>query len=438
MIKYNNSFFSIDDISGALAKIAIVLELLAVFFSDTLFRSAFMQYALVVFGLVFILVAAFLGNWRLHISAQQLLLIVLVILALYGNKSFSSGINESWFLFFPAALLSSVLLSGDREREVHYVVLKVVVVFSLIHAAVTIACWCVPNLYTSVIHPMFFSNVGRIEGEGYQAGLTTHYSNNGMYLALGCMSAFCLYMEKQKRNRLALFIIIMFALLLTGKRAHFGFSILSIIAIYLIWNRKKAFQTSFKIAAVLGVTLLLLLALSFSVPSINLMFERFLLLAQDDTMNGRTGFYDLCISLFQDSPIFGNGWGSYTIKFNQTELGAYYYSLGYIGMDAHNVFLQVLAELGIVGELVFCLSLIVGMVNDARALYNSDDQQRKVFVAASLVLTLFFSMYCMTGNPLYDVRMFIPVLLTSTALPKGFRSKQQKPACSSKLIGINL
>lgn len=68
-------------------------------------------------------------------------------------------------------------------------------------------------------------------------GLTNHYSTNGIYLAIGLMmfsSSFLFEEGKNRRKSKIWLVLIVLALLLTGKRAHLLFSVFSIGVMWLL------------------------------------------------------------------------------------------------------------------------------------------------------------------------------------------------------------
>ena len=119
----------------------------------------------------------------------------------------------------------------------------------------------------------------------------------------------------------------------------------------------------------------------------------------EESTSGRTLLWDRAIQLWNDSPVFGSGWGTYR----------YYWVGGYQGVSsaAHNVFLQLLAEVGIFGLLVFLIPASLVFIGLTRTVLLRVKQGRSSgvgfhgFVDAALVFAfvyqIYFLVYCFVG-----------------------------------------
>ncbi|WP_255261516.1 O-antigen ligase family protein [Bacillus pseudomycoides] len=79
------------------------------------------------------------------------------------------------------------------------------------------------------------------------------------------------------------------------------------------------------------------------------MIYRFQVLLTDsgggESAEGRTGRYDFAFKLFAENPIVGDGIGGFGYNYNDTDARGY----------PHNIFLEIIAELGLVGLVLFLL-----------------------------------------------------------------------------------
>ena len=94
-------------------------------------------------------------------------------------------------------------------------------------------------------------------------------------------------------------------------------------------------------------------------------------------------------------------------------------------VDAHNVYLQVLCEQGLVGEFLFMGGIISAYVKNWKLLKSvrlkkiqEIDNNKQQYLAVSLGIQSFFIMYCLTGNCLYDCEFFF-VYMMCCALTYG-------------------
>lgn len=154
-----------------------------------------------------------------------------------------------------------------------------------------------------------------------------------------------------------------------------------------VWARpgKKAGAISLIVVVFLSITLLGKLGGTFS-------SERFLL---KETMYSRIGAYKIAFQAFRQNPLFGIG-------YNEFEQYAKNYQEDMAYMDviaakqAHNTFLSVLAENGIIGFIPFILFWIA-VIRGAADLYRKAEHEREkqlsimlLSVAAALITPWFF------------------------------------------------
>ena len=159
--------------------------------------------------------------------------------------------------------------------------------------------------------------------------------------------------------------------------------------------------------------------LAMFIPAIQATLERFVELSEDDTGNGRTFLYDLAWHLFYCHPIFGAGWGSYSKYVATTSLGAMYRDLGFSAMSAHNVYLQLLAETGVVGLLLFVVPALIAVTSSMRrsnCCLESFVYGDSFCLWACLGVQVFFLVYCFSGNPLYDPQCYITYFTSCVAV----------------------
>jgi len=143
-------------------------------------------------------------------------------------------------------------------------------------------------------------------------------------------------------------IIIVFALLGTFSRSGYlaGFALL----LMFLWRRNLR-----ALVPTLAIVLVFFVLLSF-VPVVG---ERIISIPVNIAIRGGTGrFYSFqkSFQLWLSSPVWGNGIGSVIT------------SIGYV---THNTFLQILAELGVIGEILFVSVIVAAIksIKDGRKLY---------------------------------------------------------------------
>lgn len=263
--------------------------------------------------------------------------------------------------------------------------------------------------YINLVLPLFPNTRDQLliqYNSGCIPGLTNHYSTNGMFLAtLTCLCATQFMTASRKKNYWISLAVAVIALLLTGKRAHIGFTVLALFSILYFYYSNNERKRITRLMGVLIVGTFVAVALFTLVPSLAVVLERFQIASQmDDPTLGRSGMVQIAMLLFLSNPIQGIGWGNAQ-------------SLVFVNTNIHNVYAQLLAETGIVGFTVFVGWFIIILVFTLRKIVAI----RKGRIAAvpnelfhlcfSGCFQVFFLVYCMTGNPLYDRMMYIPYFI---------------------------
>jgi O-antigen ligase len=295
-------------------------------------------------------------------------------------------------------------------------------IFGVFYSAITIVCWVLPSVYSDYIYPIIiYCYKGSVTGMSYKSGFTAHYSTNAIYLALGAIGSFCCSLKHRSIRWKVAFVLTLFALILTTKRAHLGFGAVALIVAYYVYGSKYKATVTGKVLIGASVLILVFMGAQSYLPDAFEVINRFFDAADDDTLNGRMPFYKLCIQLWLGSPFFGNGWDSYTQYFNSVYVGKYT-ALGDSSMDAHNVYLQILAEQGIVGLTMFLIAVVSCLVSCIFSLVKINKldccesvYMQRVLMTGTISVQVFFLLYCLTGNPLYDMQMYVPWLLSCAA-----------------------
>ena len=95
-----------------------------------------------------------------------------------------------------------------------------------------------------------------------------------------------------------------------------------------------------------------------------------------------------------------------------------YSNLGFSSMSAHNVYLQLLAETGVIGLAAFVvpafLSILAAM-HRSESLLEEGPYGDSFCLWACLGVQFFFLIYCFSGNPLYDPQCYIPYFISCVA-----------------------
>lgn len=292
---------------------------------------------------------------------------------------------------------------------------KILTWFTGIYVFFTYFFFAFPGIYPIMIDLYGQVPIGTYNGtKGYQAGLADHYSSNGMYISVFLMLMVILWMtsadrtqkgKREKKLHLLMSILAVVALLLTTKRGVLLWSLLALLVTYWIVSRRKV-QSFFKLIGVAALGYVALLFLIELIPALGDVFERFSTVGEDGASLERIAMWELAWKMFQEKPIFGAGFWAFSKRYASDLFGVYNTDLRYkYNMAAHNVYFQVLGETGIVGFFLYLTAVGMVLRETVRLVrkYNRDEDGELQFaVQFSLCIQIFYLLYSLSGNCLYD------------------------------------
>lgn len=404
------------DLGSVLIGGALFVFMASVFFSDIMPRVKIVQLASIA-ALDFVAVLRLLrNNFKIRfLPAGFLTLSFLVFVFVNQSEALLKGADGNWLVYFCLCFAAAALLSADSPEWLEFTV-RLLCIFALVHAIATIIFFIFPHLYTGWFKPHFFPFSHTTSG--YKSGLCNHYSTNGMYLAWGLIAAFYSWQTAGQRSRKRwqiAAILILVALLFTTKRAHLVFGIGSCLVVFILLNAGKgSFGTTFKLVAFLVVAMIVFYIASLFVPEIAGVIDR---LNETELDEGRSGYYPICLELFGSSPLVGHGWESFTTALFQSGIAdlARLYRSGNLVQNAHDVYLQLLAEEGLVGLILFLSFAITSLVNALRGALSTSRGNFRNICAVTAGIQIFFLLYCITGNPLYEIAEYSVYLMVGLA-----------------------
>ena len=185
---------------------------------------------------------------------------------------------------------------------------------------------------------------------GYKAGIADHYSQNGTYISVVfvviCVTLFCLKMSRRKKIMLTVFAVIAaFAIFLTSKRAHILFSIAAVLFTYYLANKSKGSKKVLRTVIIVAIIAIFGAAILEFVPELSLTIDRFQNAGTDSASTYRFVMWEYALNDFLNNPLIGSGW----YGFSYDEKIAY---VPGAAAGAHNIYVQLLYETGIVGFVI--------------------------------------------------------------------------------------
>lgn len=178
-------------------------------------------------------------------------------------------------------------------------------------------------------------------------------------------------------------------------------SLVSIMLIFLIasfkylFNRKRIFM--FVIIAFLVSGLLKVISTNQNFEFATARILSALNTSQDQSSQERYGLYDIAIQAFKDSPIIGNGVGSFS-----HEVGKYYYP--------HNIVLELLNDFGLIGIIV-AIILFAIIFKQCKSLLKADIKYHfLVFLFINCFVQLIFSGSYLVSSQFWVISTLIWVM----------------------------
>ena len=362
-----------------------------------------------------------LRNGIKNITCADVLVFVLLLISIFWNNDYLASGLITIELKLAWTVVLYFALRNTRYNSWMEFFIKILAVVGLVYSFFTIISYLSPDFYYSVIFEKIVSMLPDLSGRlkalyesGYMSGITAHYSTNGIYIGLGIIPYFVYFFCSKKlfskawhRVHLLLFAFVLLALLLTGKRAHVIFTIVALIIVLYLYNSDKKLSRIFKLIFIVGLAALAIYIVSMFIPEVMNVVNRFVQLSETTGIdNGREAMSEYALKAFAQNPLFGNGWLWFPI-YNSVSPGDY----------AHNVYYELLCDVGIVGTAIILSLFVVMLIRAIRLLMKLSKhkelypEQYRMIACCAVGYEIFFLLYCTTGNPLYEYSCYLPYFL---------------------------
>jgi O-Antigen ligase. len=348
-----------------------------------------------------------------RINGLLLIIAIYSLISLFYTKEVNAGLRFVIILFFLFFYLS--LLIGNINSC--FFSINIILSFALIHVIMILLQFIIPSNILVIANQLLTKSAFQEEyvnlSYGYYSGIAGFNSMAGFFSAIviGIIFPKFVFNRNEKINgklkSLLLLLITVsafFALILTEKRGIFIAAIISffvIMILSLFRKNKKIFLIS------IILILFFFIILNNSKPTQELL-NRFLIIDNDFT-SGRDIIYKKVFESSFNNILLGNGIGSV---------------YGIIAIGAHNIYLQILCDNGIIGLILYFIMFIYSLRITILLLYNRKnlDVKEEKALYFSLYLQILFLIYGFTGNPLYDNYIFF-IYIISISIPISIKRK---------------
>lgn len=348
---------------------------------------------------------------------------MVIIILIWNNQTYKyeQGFNHKLFLHVVLMLFFCIGIESLRWGRLY---VNAMLFCGVFYAVWTFAAYLNSHIFYNIIYPIVGQNAVDnyyliMYRLGYMAGFTSHYSTNGMYLSIGICAAigYTIGIHNNKKTRglrlisIILTIILLVALLLTGKRGPVLYVGICFFIWFYYYNSDKPASRLFKFIAIALSLLLVLSLIALIVPGIFNVIKRFKEMGiSGNISSNRFYLWSEAWNAFKESPILGKGW--YWFKYHNSKGPLYH---------VHCVYLQWICELGLAGSIPFflftavsykhALFLIVKTKTDK--LYSPHDKE--IIITVFWVET-FFLLFNLTGTGFYEIQVLVPYIMGCACL----------------------
>ncbi len=345
-------------------------------------------------------------NYILKINKYKLMYSLFVIMIMV-SCFWVSNTNVIWD--YSLYLISGVcVVFSDFSKTFYYYFMKIfkilfwVFIFSMFLEAL------LPNVFFLIFGFASFGDaeMRALTSGGAIAGLAFEKAYAAFICNLGLGVIFAEFVAQRSYKYVIQSILVMIALMMTGKRTLFIIPIVALLIYVMLFSKNNKF---IKLAGVgLGISAFIIIAYTI-IPEASLIIDR-IINSGGDVLSGRENFWNYAMDMFHQNPFFGRGFMSFNdFVFNQ---GFRYYGERW-NYQAHNVYIQLLGETGIIGCGVIIILIII-LIIKAISLAKSTSNFWDVLLVYWIML---FGIYSLTGNTLYYpcqlIILIVSILLIS-------------------------
>lgn len=412
----------LSELLVGIAIFIMVLVSFTVILRDSLY-GGYSRFAMLLIFLILVSIVIFLQYNSHSISILQVMWMLVFLITLRNNANLNSGSTASTLYCCIAFFVPTLIYKMKFEKRM----IKWILVFAMMHAIIGLFFMLFPELLISNLDKLFPTMIPSQKSflistinNRYLVGITGHYSTSGMYMVAGFIASSALLFYRAivkntgivKMNR-ELFLIVFFCicLILTGKRAHLLFGVLSFCANYILIYNRGSYKVKVQRILKFAFAFIFILLVALNIPAFQATFNRFM--SEEMIEEMRIGRVDSkwipAFELFMENPLFGCGW----LQFGR--LHPTYNSGDEIYRNVHNIYIQLLCETGLVGSAFIIGIMVLTLFMTLRRIVELNKEreysQKFLFLIFSFSYQFFFLLYGITGNPLYDIQTLFPYML---------------------------
>ena len=304
-----------------------------------------------------------------------------------------------------------IIVKADRAtNETLQPLMKIYIVSGIVYGCSILFQYMFPLVYFATIYPLFKPNYAlnvmqSWNGSRHAAmGLAHNIGFTIGYVIVGMLAFVFKKRERIKAKDVILFVFFFVVLIMSTKRAHLLFGLTCVIYIYLLSAPIGHKASRYITLALIGLVAIFIIVTNLNQINSTSAIGRVIQSISDasageDISNGRSIMAGDALAIWMQSPIWGIGWKGFA-------------NVGSAFTTVHNVYLQLLCETGIVGLLCFAIPMFYSLYSSLKTVvkYRSIRNENYYKLCYSAAYQMFFVIYGLTGNPLFDYTYVVPYL----------------------------
>lgn len=325
--------------------------LIYVFFTNTTYASRLNRYVLLLFGVLTVMLLVFKKITVYKPLRREHYLALTILFFLVINVLFSDGLVKSGY-FYCTLFSTFMIIFVKWKSNIINNLIRCIEILVFVFTLTIYLNWLIPNLMTDYLSFLVLPGSRVVLyteiAAGQYSGILSERACAAVATCVGIGLSFSKFLvfRKNKIKNLCLLVFYLLGLVLTGKRAPILIVGVAIICL-LLMARYKEKGIKLPVFFLLGIVLVYLVINFF--PPVQKIFERTnTLLNNGMELNGRDVLWELSFKMFFENPLIGCGINSYNTRFNQWGIWGTDW-----GSHAHNTYIQLLGEVGIIGTGLF-------------------------------------------------------------------------------------
>jgi|GEM_PF-2815551 len=332
---------------------------------------------------------------------QQKIWLVICFYCTFGlliTTDFSSTLS-----FYISFITFTLILYLKAKKVFFESLLNVLSAFLFIGAISIYLNILIPDLMTNYLSKLVIDSVLDVLIKDVSAGVYSGFfadrASAAFAMNLGFIISYSEYILYGKNNDMFKSGIYMIAILFTGKRALALIPVVIIFTSLLLSKRLNRFNRNI-VRFMVVATAALFVVLSI-VPQADLVVLRFLNASQTgDIWNSRTTIlWPVAYAMFDKNRIFGVGLNTFNHYIQMWSFGEP--TLSVWEYHAHNIYIQLLSETGIIGFLLFITMFAVCLIKSMHLFRKVNDKELQNMLYVSVFIQIMWLIYGVTGNTFY-------------------------------------